>query len=119
MSPRAPKKCGRTGCDTRVTGATYCAEHTPVWKNPSGRRDRLPADWDERRDAVRVRAHGRCQARTHHPECTGMGSECDHIHAGDDHSLTNLQWLSKPCHKAKTAAESRDRNRARARGGRR
>lgn len=26
--PRAPKKCGRIGCDQRVTGRTYCPAHT-------------------------------------------------------------------------------------------
>lgn len=114
MSPRAPKKCGRAGCETRVTATTYCTVHTPVWRNPSHRRERLPADWDERRDAVRARAHGRCQALTHHPDCTGLGTECDHITPGDNHHLTNLQWLSTPCHKAKTATETRQRNRARA-----
>lgn len=113
MSPRAPKKCGKPGCEDRVTATTYCAAHTPVWKNPSGRRQRLPADWDERRDAVRVRAHGRCQALTHQPECSGLGTECDHITPGDNHALTNLQWLSTPCHKKKTADETRARNRAR------
>jgi hypothetical protein len=26
--PRAPKKCGRQGCDQRVTGRPYCDQHT-------------------------------------------------------------------------------------------
>mgnify|MGYP003619118941 CR=1 FL=1 len=26
--PRAPKKCGRLDCETRVTGRTYCPSHT-------------------------------------------------------------------------------------------
>lgn len=28
MAPRAPKKCGRTGCEQRVTGRRYCDTHT-------------------------------------------------------------------------------------------
>lgn len=39
----------------------------------------------------------------HVEECDGVGAECDHVVEGDDHSLGNLQWLSTPCHKAKTA----------------
>ena len=47
-----------------------------------------------------------CQATVHVPECDGYGSQCDHIDRGDDHSLTNLQWLSQPCHTAKTQQEA-------------
>lgn len=28
MSPRAPKKCGRQGCEQRVIGRKYCDIHT-------------------------------------------------------------------------------------------
>lgn len=80
------------------------------WAN-SDRASRLPADWAARKRATRLRAHGRCEAHHHHPDCDGRGTECDHIHTGDDHSLTNLQWLSKPCHRAKTTEETRARNR--------
>lgn len=111
--PRAPKKCGRLDCQVRVVGRTYCEEHTPAWVG-STRSSRLPSDWPERVDAVRTRAHGRCQARTHATGCSGLGSECDHIRTGDDHGLHNLQWLSAECHKAKTKEESRQRNRRRA-----
>lgn len=47
-----------------------------------------------------------CQAVSHAPGCDGIGTDCDHIKAGDDHRISNLQWLSGPCHKAKTAAEA-------------
>lgn len=80
----------------------------------SDRRRRLPAGWDAIRAQVRDRAHGACQARVHDPRCNGRGSDADHIVPGDDHSLPNLQWLSGPCHRAKTAREAADRNRARA-----
>lgn len=75
------------------------------WAN-STRRQRLPADWETRRAKVKHRARGMCQAKQHVPECDGYGNECDHIISGDDHSLANLQWLSTPCHKAKTEAEN-------------
>ena len=77
----------------------------------SDRRQRLPKDWPKRRAAVKRRAGGRCEAAVHVPECDGIGTDCDHIKAGDDHSLANLQWLSLPCHKAKTAAERPSRKR--------
>jgi len=81
----------------------------------STRAQRLPPNWPTIRDQVRDRAAGRCQAHPHHaPGCDGWGAEADHITPGDDHSLTNLQWLSTPCHQAKTAQEAAARNRARA-----
>lgn len=72
----------------------------------STRRARLPSDWAKRRAKVKHRAKGQCQATTHEPECDGMGNECDHIKPGDDHRLSNLQWLSGPCHAAKTQREA-------------
>lgn len=80
----------------------------------SDRRQRLPADWDTIRAHVKTRAQGRCQAEVHDPRCDGRGTDADHITPGDDHSLSNLQWLSGPCHRAKTARESAARNTARA-----
>lgn len=47
-----------------------------------------------------------CQAKVHEPQCNGIGNECDHITPGDNHTLTNLQWLSAACHKAKTTQEA-------------
>lgn len=72
----------------------------------SRRRDRLPTDWPARVARVKARAKGKCQAREHVRGCSGIGTDCDHIRRGDDHSLDNLQWLSGPCHVAKTAAEN-------------
>lgn len=84
----------------------------------SDRRQRLPKDWPKRRAAVRRRACGRCEGvslhgepRWHDTDCDGIGTECDHVKRGDDHSLGNLQWLSTPCHKAKTKAEGPTRKR--------
>lgn len=77
---------------------------TVAWEG-STRKQRLPGDWPIRRGLVRGRAHNMCEARTHHPACDGIGTDCDHVVQGDDHSLDNLQWLSGPCHKAKTAAD--------------
>lgn len=73
-----------------------------AWEG-STRKQRLPDDWPIRRALVSARAHGLCEAKVHHPACPGVGRECDHVVAGDDHSLDNLQWLSTPCHRAKTS----------------
>ena len=72
----------------------------------SDRKERLPANWDAIRARVKARAKGRCEAAQHVAGCPRTGSHCDHINHGDDHSLTNLQWLSKPCHDAKTRVEA-------------
>lgn len=76
-----------------------------AWDN-STRKARLPYDWAKRRAKVKARARGRCEAKHHVPECNGVGNDCDHVVQGDDHSLTNLQWLSRPCHEAKTRVDN-------------
>ena len=59
----------------------------------------------------------RADASAGTPATGGTGcpptGECDHIVAGDDHDLDNLQWLSHECHKAKTERENAERNRRR------
>lgn len=82
----------------------------------STRRSRLPADWPHTRAQVRQRAGGKCEGRDvlevgkigHAPNCDGRGNEADHITPGDDHRMTNLQWLSPACHIAKTKRENAD-----------
>lgn len=80
----------------------------------SDRASRLPSDWPAIRERVRRRARDRCEASEHEPDCDRIGNDADHITAGDDHRISNLQWLSTACHKAKTARETAERNRARA-----
>jgi 5-methylcytosine-specific restriction protein A len=72
----------------------------------SNRRAELPTDWAKRRQDCKRRARGLCQATQHDPKCNGVGSECDHIGDKHDHSPRNLQWLSEPCHSAKTKAQA-------------
>lgn len=67
---------------------------------------RLPSDWEARRRKVKAKAKGHCQAKAHVSQCNGTGTDCDHIGNPDDHSLGNLQWLSAPCHAAKTRADN-------------
>jgi hypothetical protein len=86
----------------------------------SDRRARLPSDWPKRVAHTKARAQGRCEGislhgepRWHVAECDGIGTDCDHDHRGDDHSLANLRWLSSPCHTFKTHAEKPQRSRPR------
>jgi 5-methylcytosine-specific restriction endonuclease McrA len=77
----------------------------------SDRGQRLPSNWLAIRRAVKARAGGKCQEAAHAPHCVGIGTDADHIEQGDNHDLSNLQWLSRPCHDAKTARETAARNR--------
>lgn len=80
----------------------------------SDRAQRLPDNWPALKAQTKARAQGRCEAAQHDPRCDGTGHEADHITPGDDHSGDNLQWLNHWCHKAKTARETAQRNRANA-----
>lgn len=83
----------------------------------STRRARLPKDWSRRRIRVERRAGGRCECTgcepfgsndtrpAHEGRCGTRGSECDHVIAGDDHRVENLQWLCSTCHRRKTLRE--------------
>jgi 5-methylcytosine-specific restriction protein A len=76
-----------------------------TWET-SDRRSRLPADWSRRVAAVKRRARGRCEETYHAPGCDGRGRDVDHVVQGDDHSLSNLQLLSGPCHDRKTRLDN-------------
>ena len=81
----------------------------------SDRASRLPPDWPKLRAEALARDGHRCQARIHVRTCDGVATEIDHIIPGDNHALSNLQSLSTPCHKAKTARENAARRQALAR----
>lgn len=72
----------------------------------SDRSRRLPSDWSRRRASVKRRAGGRCEVFEGGARCVMPGEECDHIQPGDDHSLSNLQWICVPHHRAKTSREA-------------
>nr|DAQ13567.1 MAG TPA: HNH endonuclease [Caudoviricetes sp.] len=76
-----------------------------AWET-SNRRSRLPRDWEARRRIVIARDNGRCQAVVGGVHCAAEGTEVDHIDAGDNHNLTNLQLLCKACHAWKTRGEA-------------
>lgn len=74
--------------------------------NTSDRRTRLPDNWPALVAAVKRRARGRCEAALHAPGCNGKGTDVDHVTQGDDHSMHNLQLLSRPCHDRKTRLDN-------------
>lgn len=91
----------------------------------SNRRQRLPTNWNKLRKQVLAKANYKCAGldpdttpppttreaqgsahRWHHPACTMRATDVDHINAGDNHELSNLQALSHACHTAKTTHEN-------------
>jgi 5-methylcytosine-specific restriction endonuclease McrA len=72
----------------------------------STRRQRLPTDWPERRLAVLERDGWCCRLRF--APCVGAASDADHIKAGDDHRLENLQAVCEPCHRVKSSREGHE-----------
>ena len=76
------------------------------WKG-STRRARLPIDWDRVRRKVLKSADGMCQIRAQ--GCDVLASQVDHVVAGDDHRLSNLQATCGNCHTKKTNYENKIR----------
>jgi 5-methylcytosine-specific restriction protein A len=78
----------------------------PGW-GTSSRRGELPDDWQRRRDFVRARAGGRCEAAlVDGTRCPAAGTDCDHRDDPMDHRVEHLQWLCPWHHKRKTQRES-------------
>lgn len=71
----------------------------------SDRSSRLPRNWAVLRRRVLSLANHTCE------KCRAPATEVDHINAGDDHSLINLQALCATCHQRKSIAEGHAANR--------
>lgn len=84
-----------------------------AWEG-STRKERLPEDWSLRRVRVLRRDGYRCQWRmsTGAP-CGELANQVDHVIAGDDHGLDNLQALCRYHHARKSSAEGNAAHRAR------
>lgn len=72
------------------------------WDN-SDRKSRLPSDWVSLRKKVLSRDRRLCRLR--YKGCITLATEVDHIIAGDDHSMENLQAVCAWCHKFKSSME--------------
>jgi 5-methylcytosine-specific restriction protein A len=71
--------------------------------NSSDRKSRLPSNWSSLRRRVLSRDHKVCQLK--YKDCIRKATEVDHIVAGDDHSMDNLQAVCAWCHKLKSSME--------------
>lgn len=88
--------CPTSGCPN----LRPCPTHQRKPWAGSTRRQRLPPDWERRRQAALTRDQHTCRA------CGARATEVDHINRGDDHQLANLQSLCHPCHRTKTQTEA-------------
>jgi 5-methylcytosine-specific restriction protein A len=75
----------------------------PAWDG-STRRDRLPEGWEQIRRAVLARDGWRCRIGFA-DLCVTVATQADHVVAGDDHRLSNLQAACGPCHQRKSSQE--------------
>lgn len=79
----------------------------------SDRKSRLPKNWPVLVSQTKKRAGGRCEWRLKSGKrCPRAGSDCDHKRAGDNHDLSNLQWLCAHHHGVKSSLEGRQAQRA-------
>lgn len=84
------------------------------WKG-STRKGRLPGNWSSLRRQAKERAGGICEMVQYGYRCTEVGTDCDHVKPGDNHDLSNLQWLCRRHHLEKTGRDSwNQRRKARA-----
>lgn len=82
--------------------------------NGSTRRSRLPKNWKSIRARVFRRDGYRCVIPLPNGvRCPGAAEECDHIFAGDNHDLANLQSLCHYHHSAKSGREGAAASQAR------
>ena len=110
--PRAAKACATPGCPNHATpGTSHCPEHAPKPWATSDRSRRLPGSstWARIRAAVLDRDQHLCQING--TGCRLIATEVDHIVAGDDHRLENLQAACRPCNQAKAQQESAEARR--------
>lgn len=75
-----------------------------AWET-STRKDRLPSNWLQLRKKV-FETKGRiCYIVEDGYPCTAEATEVDHVVAGDDHSLENLEPICNPHHRRKSSSE--------------
>ena len=100
----APSPCLTIDCYNVATNKGRCAKHQLPAFTSNYRKERLPADWNTRRNIVLKRDNRICYI------CNGPNADSvDHIINNDDNSLENLkavhQNVEPYCHRTKTAQE--------------
>lgn len=110
--PRAPKRCGHPGCETRVTAKTYCPEHEAQardrssWGRGSTRQSR-------RERAEVLRRWPTCHLR--YDGCTVTSTQDDHVvplSQGGTDDLANRRGACEHCHRVKSQREAAQARRA-------
>lgn len=97
--------CLEQHCYEIAVNKGRCQEHQVEYKQVT-RKDRLPKDWNTRRQIVFKRDNYTCYlCGSNEP----LADTIDHVIAGDDHSLNNLKPvhdINPPhCHRDKTRAD--------------
>lgn len=104
--PRAPKKCGKAGCETRVTGRIHCPTHAAELQWAGAGRGST-------RQSRSTRAQVLAQWPTcylQYSGCTITSTEDDHViplHRGGTDDMTNHRGACHHCHRIKTMNEAR------------
>ena len=98
-----PMSRASTACShPRCPNLKPCRDHQRKAWEGSDRHQRLPRGWARLRRTILARD----------PWCSVCGqsasTEVDHIQAGDNHHITNLQGICTQCHKTKTQAEAQE-----------
>lgn len=106
---KAPTPCLQNDCYEYATNKGRCALHQrPPWQG-STRSQRLPKDWQTRRQIVFNRDNYVCYlCGSNNPPADTV----DHVIRGDDHSLNNLKPVhdKQPphCHRFKSSSEGHE-----------
>jgi 5-methylcytosine-specific restriction protein A len=110
--PRAPKKCGRAGCEERVVGRIYCPADTPAAWGTSRRPGSTRAG---RKLRAQVLARDQVCTCNGCPKCS-MPFGCERPATEDDHLVNlagggsddprNHAGKCPPCHQHKTQVEA-------------
>lgn len=113
MPFRPPAPCTTPGCSKYAKPySSKCEEHQPpkrqAWRKRDGAAKRSSRPWARQRQRVLIRDDYLCQPCKRAGRVTGA-TEVDHItplEEGGSRSDDNCESICKPCHRAKTRAES-------------
>lgn len=92
--------CLENECNEYATNHGRCKRHQKPAFALNRRRERLPKDWNSRRDQTFRKYGNMCYV------CSkNIATEIDHVQPGDNHALWNLRPICVQCHRSKTGRE--------------